>query len=668
VTAVPRPRTALPRPGPRWGRYPQRPGEIGGLRPASVWPGSAPWAGCLPAAWLLRLHQGWIDDTRQHMAALQAGAQASGAGRQPLVQRASLRLRREGLTAGSLSEGLAVVGLCVAETLGRRLHDTQLLAAALLLDQRGVEMATGEGKTLAMAAAAAVAALAGVPVHVVTANDYLAERDALEQAPLWQALGLRVGHIAPGLSPAERRWAYGSDIVFSTAKELAFDHLRDCLARPGSGHEQAVMRGLCLALLDEADSILLDEAVVPLVIAVVQPEPARHQAQRRAVWWQAAQLASQLQAPLHFGHAGNGLATRLTDAGEARLAEQTRGLTGVWRREGVRRELVQLALTARHALHRDQHYLVRDRRIELLDTLTGRVAVGRVWSRGLQALIELKEGCPASPPTETLAQLSFQGFFRRYWRLGGLSGTLAEARRELASVHGLRVLSLPTRLPSRRETGPTRVFDSSEARWQALVRRATELQQAGRPVLIGTDSVADSERLSWHLSQADVAHAVLNARHDQHEASLIAQAGQAGRITVSTRMAGRGTDITPDARALAAGGLHVIHCQCNESRRMDRQLWGRSARQGQPGSTETWLLGSNSLDRERLLQPKLSAWILATFDAIECCFPLWRRGRARLAQWLTEQRQAAMRRQLMEIDRQWEQQHRLARRPGGSDA
>jgi len=664
------PHMALPRPGPRWGAYPQRPapGSSGApmapARPASAWPAPLPWPTWLPASWLLRRHQGWLQRTRQHMQALSARP----ADTQAMVAQARLRLRREGFTADSLSEGLAVVAQVIADTLGRDLHDTQLLAAALLLDQRGVEMATGEGKTLAMAAAAAVAALAGVPVHVVTANDYLAERDAVAHAALWQALGLSVGHIAPGLPPPQRREAYARDLVFATAKELAFDHLRDCLARPGSGHEQAVMRGLCLALLDEADSILLDEAVVPLVISAAAPHSPAHQAQRRAVWWQAWQLAGVLCAPTHFTLSPHGPGALLTEAGEAALAEQTQGWTGLWRRAGLRRDLVQLALSARHALHRDQHYIVRDQGIVLLDTLTGRVAAGRVWSQGLQALIELKEGCQPSPPTDTLAQITFQRFFQRYWRLGGLSGTLREARRELASVYGLPVLRLPTRLPSLRRTEASRVFDHPEARWQAVVTRVAALQQARRPVLIGTDSVADSERLSWHLTQAGIAHTVLNARHDEHEARVVAQAGEAGRVTVSTRMAGRGTDITLDAAALAAGGLHVIDCQRNESRRMDRQLWGRCARQGQPGSTETWLCTGNLADRAGTRESKLPRWLSTALNAPEQGMPLWHLACARLSQWLQTQRQAAMRRQLLERDRQWEQQHHLARRPGWPDA
>ncbi|MFT3858312.1 MAG: hypothetical protein QM742_12715 [Aquabacterium sp.] len=660
---------SLPRPGPRWGSYPQRPsrasggaGDHDGARP--TWPGLPVW---LPARWALRWHARWLARVRARTEDIltQLPAPPASASCAALV-RARLALRRHGLAGESLIEGLALVTATIERVTGRRLHDTQLLAAAMLVDQRAVEMATGEGKTLAMAAAAALGALAGVPTHVVTANDYLAERDAADLQPLWQALGLRTAHIASSHTPAERRAVYAHDIVYATGKELAFDHLRDCLARPGSGHEQPVMRGLCMALLDEADSILLDEAVVPLIISAGRPESPAHQAQRRALWWQAWQLSQALQEGTHFTRMAQGRGMQLTPEGEADVAARTERLRDVWRRPRLRHELVQMALTARHALKLDQHYLLREGRIELLDTLTGRVAEGRVWSRGLQALVELKEGCQASPPTETLAQLTFQRFFQRYWRMGALSGTLLEARGELHRTYGLRTHRLPTRLPPQRLRLPTRVFQDEDSRWQAVALRAAEMRALGRPVLIGTDTVADSERLSQHLTQAGVPHTVLNARHDAQEAAIVAQAGTAGRITVATRMAGRGTDIHLDDQALAAGGLHVLHCQFNESPRMDRQLLGRNARQGQPGSIETWLCPGNLADREKRPGSKLMRWISSARSTLIVCAPRWALAGLWLHQWVQSHRQVALRQQLLEQDRQWETHQQQARRPGSS--
>jgi preprotein translocase subunit SecA len=661
--------SALPRPGPRWGAYPQRPDHQPAQRAPQAcslqaWaalpgamPGAAllramaapllPWLPARATAWCWRP---WLQHTRALSRAPQAQGHADG------LTKARARLLSEGLSAGALAEALACVNRAAEQALGHALHDTQLLAAGLMLDHQLVEVATGEGKTLAMACAAAVAALAGMPVHVVTANDYLAQRDAQSLAPLWQALGLRVAHIVPGQQATARRKAYGHDIVYASAKELAFDHLRDCLAMPGGGHEQPVLRGLCLALLDEADSILLDEAVVPLVISASRQATPAQQAQRRALWWQAHQLASGLTPGLHFQLDAH--QAKLTPAGRSAIDQMAGALQGLWRRPRTREALIQLALAAQHTLHRDQHYLLRDGRIELLDTLTGRVATGRVWAEGLQALIEIKERCALSAPTDTLAQITFQRFFRRYWRLGGLSGTLMEARNELAQVHGLRVMHLPRRLPSLHQQGPVKVFATPMARWAGVVERARALQRQGRPVLIGTDSVEDSQALSGCLQEAGIVHAVLNAQHDQHEADIVAQAGQAGRVTVSTRMAGRGTDIQLDAAALAAGGLHVIHCQRNESARMDRQLLGRCARQGQPGSSEMWLCTAISKDQAQVPSSNLSdnsSQLESPCSWTSTCIA---RLRTALAQSLASRRQAAWRQHLMAQDQQWQRLQR----------
>lgn len=554
---------------------------------------------------------------------------------------------------------MACVQAALQRAFGLQLHPLQMLACSHLLDHQLVEMATGEGKTLSMAAAACIAALAGVPVHVVTANDYLAERDAQALSPLCTQLGLSVGHVGTGATPAQRRGIYRCDIVFTTARELAFDHLRDGLALPGSGHDQPVLQGLCMALLDEADSILLDEAVVPLVISASLPERPAQQAARRALWWQARQVAAALVSPAHFVTQSGALAVTLTPQGEADVQTRTEALGGPWRRAAVRHELVRLALTAQHLLQRDHHYLVRDQRIELLDQLTGRVAAGRVWSQGLQALVELKEGCPPSAPTDTLAQITYQRFFQRYWHLAGLSGTLHEARRELLDVYGLRLRRMPLRQPSKRHGGPMRCFSDAEARWGAVAQRTAALRAQQRPVLIGTDTVSDSERLSWHLQQHGVPHTVLNARHDQREAEIVAQAGCAGMVTVATRMAGRGTDIALDSSALAAGGLHVIHCQRNESRRMDRQLLGRAARQGLPGSTETWICSSNLSERHTVGAPMLGSFVT---DFVPWMTSWWRYATMRLSQRIEEQRQSAMRRHLLKQDQQWEVHAQRARR------
>ena len=624
----------LARPGPRWGAYPERNERARARRPGRVSP---------RAQWRQQLRQAAPHQT------LHATRQA---------------LQRHGLTPETVAAALGLVLHTMERTHQITLHDTQLTAATGLLNQQLIEMATGEGKTLVLASAAAVAGLSGVPVHVITANDYLAERDAQALAPLYKALELSVGQVAPDMSPEQRRQAYACDVVYVTAKELAFDYLRDVLARSASTEPAPpVLRGLCMALLDEADSVLLDEATVPLIISGAQQCDAAHQAHRRAVWWQALQLARRLH-----GHEWTTDPHRqradVTAQGDERLVGTAESLGGVWRRPRLRRELLSLALTALHALQRDHHYLVRQGQIELLDATTGRVATGRVWSQGLHALIELKEGCTPSGPTQTLAQVTFQRFFQRYWFLGGLSGTLAEARGELHAVDGLDVVRVAERLPSRRQVWPDHVFDTKVQRWLAVVGRVRELQTQHRPTLIGTDSVTDSEQLSAHLTEAGVAHTVLNARHDHNEALVVAKAGQAGQVTVATRMAGRGTDIALAPIALSAGGLHVINCQRNESRRLDRQLAGRCARQGQPGSTETWICAGISADRSGVNPPKLvscnpSAPLRRFWTAP------WRWWHVRLPQWLEERRHAALRRQLLDQDRQWAQQHHSARHGTG---
>ena len=595
----------------------------------------------------MRLHRPWLVRVRQAMMGLKASPQTWD----EQIEDARLALLRHGWASKALCQALACVAHAIDTTLGRRLSDQQLLAAAMLLDQRLVEMPTGEGKSLALAAAAAVAALAGVPTHVITANDYLAERDGLAMAPLWERLGLRVGYVLRATEPNQRREIYRRDIVYTTAKEVAFDHLRDHLG--GGLIPSPVLRGLCLALLDEADSILLDEAVVPLVISASQELPPAAQTQRRALWWQALKLAQALQWHEH-AEGMTGLRARLSPSGLARLQQMTADLNGPWRRARLRLALVEQALAALHLLKRDQHYVIREGAIELLDTLTGRLAEGRVWSQGLQMLIELKEGCKPSPPTQTLAQTTFQRFFMRYWQLGGLSGTLVESRREFKSVYGLSIVTMPPRQPSMRQDRGLRFFDTPEERWQAVVEAVAMRHGRGQPVLIGTDTVSDSETLSARLRNRGIEHQVLNAHHDHREAAIVALAGRSGAVTVATRMAGRGTDITLDGEALKAGGLHVIACQNNESGRMDRQLLGRAARQGQPGSTETWICHGISVPHAGRGTPMLLRWNAIVFG------PLMKR----LNQALATRRQALARRHLLERDRQWEEQHRRAQQQG----
>lgn len=636
--------SALPIPGPVWGLLPAHP------------------PGARPSTKGLR----WGDAPRRARTVSQSvEATVRWAGLDPQdsrVRQQWLRheLNRHGFKSLALAELLGLVAHLAQVHLGLAPYDTQRHAALLLLQGRMVEMATGEGKTLAVALAAAGAGFAGVPVHVVTANDYLAARDAERMRPLFAALGLRCASLAGADDTEARRDKYTADVLYATGRELAFDSLRDaaCTGPPASElalrasrlagerlaqAEGRVQQGHCMAIVDEADSLLLDEANVPLVLS----QQRNSTAHRRASLWQALAIARQLVEGQHWRHeVTDTRAPCLSDTGRARVRELSADMGGAWRRPRYRDEAVQLALVALHARQRDLDYLVLDGRVQHVDAVTGRLAPGRVWSRGLQALVELKEGVGLTPETRTLSQTTFPRYFRKYLHLCGLSGTVREARAELRDLFGLSMVVLPRRLPCGLKVLPPSAFETAEARWAALAPRVHALVQAGRPVLVGTDSVEDSERASRALRDAGVAHEVLDARHDHAEAQRVAQAGRAGMVTVATRMAGRGTDIELCETARNVGGLHVIVCQRNPSRRLDRQLVGRAARHGDPGSCETWLVQPFSCGP---FQPMTAAWAIAR--ALRVLI-----GRVTLAGWqrAEERRMRASRRQLLEQEAEWE--------------
>ena len=635
----------LPTPGMVWGAYP--------LRPASDL--AAHWRGATPQ--LARL-------AGRRVARLAADSAIFWQGLDPVTRSAELlelraRLRRDGLQTEAVAKALGAACAAATLTLGQTPRPTQLLAAAALIDNRMAEMATGEGKTLAVGLAVAVAGLARIPVHVVTANSYLAQRDARRLAPAYQWLGLDVGALSGSDEDDAKRTIYACDIVYATAKDLAFDFLRDrqamAAAHPfervaaslgGTPPMNPMMRGLCMAVLDEADSILLDEADVPLILSRSVPHGAR-----RAFMWQALALARKLENGRDFVVHAADRSIVLTPAGEAVLADLASGLGGPWLRPRYRREAITIALAGLHAYHRNLHYLVRNDAIELLDEVTGRVAVGRVWSRGLHTVVALKEGLKPPAETETVAQTTFQRFFQRYWRLCGISGTLLEARAELKAVYGARVLTIPLHRCCLRKQLPPRRFANAASMWAAVAKRVGEMRSTGRPVLIGTDSVADSLRLAEQLDRLNIAHRVLNALHDADEAVIVGEAGRAGQVTVATRMAGRGTDIELDVAALAAGGLHVMNCQHNPSRRLDRQLAGRAARHGDPGSAEAWSCGSFM----KSAQADESAGSLVDSSESGSKLPAWVVIAAiRRAQGREEQRRSLLRRSLLEQDQHWE--------------
>lgn len=569
-------------------------------------------------------------------------------------------LSMHGMTDELLAETLAIIKHICKRELGHTPYDTQLIAACIMLDGKLAEMATGEGKTLTAGICVAVAALAGIPVHLITSNDYLVSRDSAILRPLFKALGLTVGAATQGQSPDVRKAAYDCDITYITAKELVFDYLRDraiggrtqsslhrSVARLAGQPSNTLLRGLCMAIIDEADSILIDEARVPLILSQSMPQDAQTDYLTRVF-----KLASTLVAEEDFSINTQQLSIDLTVIGWQKIDAQSDTLGQLKHNKLHLHETLCQALAALHLYHRDKHYLVRNDSIHIIDETTGRIATGRVWSRGLHQLIELKEHCKTTGETVTVAQITYQRFFPRYLRLGGMSGTLSESRSELFSIFGLIVVNVPLRKPSQRILLPTRIYPNREILWQAVTIRVKELYEKGRTILIGTDSVAESEALSKYLQSANLPHEVLNARQDEREAYIIAQAGQPKQITISTNIAGRGTDIALGEGVAELGGIHLISCQHNVSRRIDRQLIGRCARQGNPGSAETLL----SMDKP-LIVNTFPSWLTTLASNTGLVKPKWLVTIiVRLPQIIEESCQRAQRYEMMKSDARIQQE------------
>lgn len=504
-------------------------------------------------------------------------------------------LLRHGFRPDLVARSFALVRETTFRTLGIRHHAVQLQGAWAMLDGRFAEMQTGEGKTITALPVAITAALSGRPVHVITVNDYLAARDAEELEPIYRALGLTVGVIQHDDEAEQRRAAYACDVTYGVNKEIAFDYLRDGLKLgdrrshasrmagmlSGADMPPLLLRGLYFAIVDEADSILIDEARTPLIIAGADRNPLPN-----SVFSEALGFAEQLKPHVDFVLSGNAQNVELTPAGAETLKRLSHGLGGIWQARKAREEMVNYALAALHHYKIDQHYVVVDGKVEIIDEFTGRIAEGRSWQHGLHQLIETKEKCEITARHQTQTSITYQRFFRRYLHLCGMSGTISEVAGELRAVYGVSVVRIPTHRPSRRVSRGRRMFRTSEQKWSAVVDTVLDRQREGRPTLIGTRAIETSELLSKLLDTAGIEHVVLNAHHDRDEAAIVAEAGRAGRVTVATNMAGRGTDIKLGEGVEARGGLHVVLTEFHESARIDRQLIGRGGRQGQPGTFE----------------------------------------------------------------------------------
>ncbi len=497
--------------------------------------------------------------------------------------------------------------------LGLRAFPVQLAGALALHRGKLVEMATGEGKTLTAGLAAALSGWNPHPTHVITVNDYLVKRDAEWLGPFYRFCGVSVGTVTAGQAPEERRAGHAADVTYTTSKELLADFLRDRLrlgglrypeqrlvrnlVRPVDREEREgiVLRGLHAAIVDEADSVLIDEAVTPLIISM----PRENKALEDVV-----SLGARIVEPLVKGeHYRVDLRYReieLTAAGREAIEEGCKKLPGIWRGHHRRDELIKQALVAREFFLKDKQYVVVDDKIVIVDEFTGRQMPQRSWRQGMHQAIEAKEGVAISHPTETTARLSFQRFFRFFERLSGMTGTGNEAADEFWRIYRLPVVRIPTNRPCIREQLPERVFLEGDEKWAAIVEEIKRVHATGRPILVGTRSVNASQKLAELLKVERMNFQLLNAVHHLEEAQIIADAGQRDRITIATNMAGRGTDIKLGKGVADLGGLHVIGTERHESGRVDRQLFGRSGRQGDAGSARMFSCMEDELLRRHL--------------------------------------------------------------------
>lgn len=506
--------------------------------------------------------------------------------------------RRHRDTASDLERSFALVREVAFRQIGEKPFPVQIAGALALEHGYIAEMATGEGKTLACTMPVTVAGWRGRGCHVITVNDYLAKRDAEWMGKIYRFCGLTVAYIEQQTPAAERKAAYMADVTYCTNKEVSADFLRDRLllgrlrglsstlaakiaAGGGQVTDRLVQRGLHYAIVDEADSILIDESVTPLIISGHAPNPEQIDSFR-----QASEIADQLKLQIDYRINDRYREVELTSRGETHLEELTSDLGGLWKASRRRLEMVNQALTAKELYLRDKHYVVDDDKVVIVDEFTGRLMPDRSWRDGLHQAVEAKERVEVNPPKDTYARISFQRFFRMYNKLSGMTGTATEATSEFWQIYQLPVVRIPTNRPCIRKNLPTIVLPTEAAKWTRIVREIGRIHEIERPILVGTRSVRASEHLSRLLEAENLDYQVLNAVYHRQEAQIVAGAGQAGQITVATNMAGRGTDIKLGRGVAQLGGLHVLGAEPNESARIDRQLFGRGARQGDPGSAQ----------------------------------------------------------------------------------
>ena len=566
--------------------------------------------------------------------------------------------------ASLLPEAFSLVRVAAQRTLDMRHYDVQLAGGGAMFRGSITEMQTGEGKTLTATLPLYLRALRGKGAHIATVNDYLANRDAALLTPLYELLGLSVGVIQTGMSSKERRGAYACDITYGTAKEFGFDFLRDrllahrksdvlpsVLAPTGtvSQDSQPVQRELYFALVDEADSVLIDDARTPLVISAL---PGESELQKASCFCWAAGASQHFAEREHYNYDHEKRKAELTFAGRqlVRTLEKPDDLSATGFVDMY--DYIERAIMVGREFHLDQHYVVQEGEVQIVDESTGRVAEGRKWSQGIHQAVEAKAGVEVTVDAGTAARITVQDFFRQYQHLAGMTGTAVTSRGEFRKIYKRPVMAIPTNRPLRRTALPHRVFATADEKWNAIVEEVVAMNQEGRPVLIGTRTIDKSEQLSQRLSSRGIAHQVLNAHRIAEEAEIIAQAGQRGKVTVATNMAGRGTDIKLGDGVGEIGGLHVICSELHDTPRIDLQLFGRCGRQGDPGSYRQFL----SLEDEILTTAHPQAKVLRLRKQLASQLPSAAKA-LHTAQRIVERRHYRQRKLLLHQEKEMKKMH-----------
>lgn len=486
-----------------------------------------------------------------------------------------------------LPEAFAVVREASRRVLGMRHFDVQLIGGIVLHQGKISEMSTGEGKTLVATAPTYLNALAGKGVHVITVNDYLAKRDSEWMGQVYKFLGLSVGLIVHDMDFRQRKLAYNSDITYGTNNEFGFDYLRDNMV---VSLDQMVQRPLHYCLIDEVDSILIDEARTPLIIS----GPGQKSTD---AYYTLAKYVPKLKKDEDYTIDEKQKTVAPTEAGVAKM-EKMLGVGNLYDSDNLElNHLFVQALRAQVMMVRDKDYVVKDGQVIIVDEFTGRLMNGRRYSDGLHQAIEAKEGLKVERESQTLATITFQNYFRMYDKLAGMTGTAKTEEQEFIKIYGLEVVQIPTNRPKQREDLPDAIYKSKRGKYKAVVKEVIRRHETGQPILIGTTSIEQSEELSHMLKTAGVVHNVLNAKYHEMEAHIVSQAGQKGQVTIATNMAGRGTDIVLGEGVAELGGLAIIGTERHESRRIDNQLRGRAGRQGDPGSSQFYLSLEDDLMR-----------------------------------------------------------------------